>query len=348
MPPLSRRAFVGQTALCACAPLSVIADVSAQESDFYRGKTIRILVGGAAGAAYDFVARAVAKYIGRYIAGQPACVVENMPGAASLMMTNMLYNNAPRDGTVIGLPLNGIILEPRLKLLSRDIGNVAFSLERMNWIGTPAQQPQVLWVYHTAPHKTFADLQHMPTTMGATAPGGDNYTLPSLLNALNGTQFKLISGYKAVSDIFLAAEQGEVQGNTANLSTLLGRPDWMSAHKLRILVQFGTHRLPELADVPTAVELSQDEFAQLAWKTYATKFKTTYPFVAPPDVPPARVAIVRRAFDAVMKDPDFISDAHKIGMDVSPLSGADIEGIIADINAVPDNVMVRLKKLINS
>jgi len=345
---VSRRALMQGMGASAYLSLCAQDHLSAQTSDFYRGKTIRILVGGAAGAAYDFVARALAKYYGRYIPGNPACVVENIPGAASLIMTNMLYNNAPKDGTVIGLPLNGIILEPRLKLLSRDVGNVAFSLEKMNWIGTPAQQPQVLWMYHTAPQKTFADLQSMKTTMGATAPGGDNYTLPTLLNALNHTHFELISGYKAVSDIFLAAEQGEVQGNTANLSSLLGRPDWIRDKKLRILVQFGTSRLPDLPDVPTAVELSDNDFAQQAWRTYATKFKTTYPFVAPPDVPKERIALLRQAFDAVMQDKDFIRDAEQIGLDVQPLSGAAIESIIADINAVPENVMARLKTIINS
>jgi tripartite-type tricarboxylate transporter receptor subunit TctC len=338
------------TALAAniLAPLLPVPPLKAQESGFYRGKTIRILVGGAAGAAYDFVARALAKSLGHYLPGHPSCVVENMPGAASLTMSNMLYNSAPKDGTVIALPLNGIILEPSLKLLSRGGGAVAFDIKKFNWIGTPAQQPQLLWVYHTAPQQNYADLKRMKTTLGATAPGGDNFTLPTLLNALNGTQCQLISGYKAVNDIFLAAEQNEVQGNTANVSSVLSRSDWLRDKKCRILLQFGTSRLPELPDVPTAYEVAPDEFARLAWKTYATKFKTTYPFVAPPDVPQPRIDELRQAFDMVMRDPDFLRDAQAIGLDVQPLSGQAIAALIDDIEKIPPDVLARLRQLINA
>ncbi len=348
MVDMTRRGFVsgaGTAAALAMAgwPVHVFADAA----DFYRGKTIHIITGGAPGAAYDFVARAMATHFSKHIPGNPAVVVENMPGAASLTMTNTLYNRSARDGTVLGMPLNGIVLEPSLKLLSRDGGNVSFDISKMNWIGTPAQQPQVLWVYHTAPQQSAADLKTMKTIVGATAPGGDNYTLPLISNALNGTKFEMITGYKAVNDIFLAAEQGEVQGNTANLSSLLGRPDWMRDKKLRILVQFGAERLPELKDVPTAAELAPDEASRQAWRAYAMKFKTTYPIAMPPDVPKDRVIAMRAAFDQLMKDPAFIADAEKIGIDVQPLGGVAIEKIIADIAAVPEPVMERLRKIIN-
>ncbi len=326
------------------APLAALAQTPAE---FFKGKTIHILVGGAAGAAYDFVGRALALHMGRHIPGEPSMVVDNMPGAASLVMMNSLYNRSPKDGTAMGMPLNGIVLEPRLKALSRDGSNVLFDLSKMSWIGTPAQQPQVLWVWHETPFKTADDLKKMPSSFGATAPGGDNYILPTLSNALMGTQMKLVSGYKGVTDIFLAAEQGEVTGNTANLSSLLGNPDWWTNKKARVLIQYGAERLPELKDVPTAIELATDEAGKQMLRAYATKFKTTYPILLPPDVPADRVKALQTAFDETMKDPRFIADAHKIGIDVSPLGGEAIKKIMADIDAVPEDVIERLRKLVN-
>jgi len=319
----------------------------AQEEAAFKGKTVRILVGGASGAAYDFVGRAIAAHIGRHLPGEPSVVVENMPGAASIVMMNHLYNRAAKDGTVMGMPLNGIVLEPRLKSLSRDGSNVHFDLSKMRFVGTPAQQPQVLWVWHKTPYASLDDLKKTPSNFGSTAPGGDNYILPTLANALLGTQMKVITGYKGVNDIFLAAEQGEVHGATVNFSSLLGKPDWMKEKKARILIQFGTERLANLKDVPTAIELASDEASKQMLRVYATKFKTTYPVLLPPDVPEARVKTVQKAFDATMKDKAFISDAEKIGIEVDPLSGADIEKVMAEINAAPQDVIDRLGKLVN-
>jgi tripartite-type tricarboxylate transporter receptor subunit TctC len=330
--------------VAALAPLSAQAQ---DEAAFYKGKTVRILVGGAAGAAYDFVGRALAAHMGRHIPGEPSVIVENMPGAASIVMMNHLYNRAARDGTVMGMPLNGIVLEPRLKSLSRDGSSVQFDLSKMRFVGTPAQQPQVLWVWHQTPFKNIDDLRTKPSNFGSTAPGGDNFILPTLSNALLGTQMKIIAGYKGVNDIFLATENGEVHGATVNFSSLLGKPDWMAAGKPRILIQFGTERLANLKDIPTAIELAKDEAGRQMLRVYATKFKTTYPILLPPEVPAARVKTLRAAFDATMLDKGFIADAEKIGIEVSPLGGPEIEKVMAEIDAAPQDVIDRLRQLVN-
>ncbi len=339
-----KKFFVGLAALVAAHSAPAIAQ---DEVAFFKGKTVRILVGGASGAAYDFVGRALAAHMGRHLPGEPAVLVENMPGAASIVMMNHLYNRAAKDGTVMGMPLNGIVLEPRLKSLSRDGSNVHFDLSKMRFVGTPAQQPQVLWVWHKTPYASVDDLKKTPSNFGSTAPGGDNFILPTLANALLGTQMKVIPGYKGVNDIFLAAEQGEVHGATVNFSSLLGKPDWMKEKKARILIQFGTDRLANLKDVPTAIELASDEASKQMLRVYATKFKTTYPILLPPDVPAARVKTVQVAFDATMKDRAFITDAEKIGLEVEPLSGAEIEKVMAEINAAPQEAIDRLGKLVN-
>ena len=315
-------------------------------AEFYKGKTVRLVVGAAPGAAYDFVGRAFAAHFGRYIPGNPTLVVENMPGAAGIIMMNQLYNRAPRDGTVLGMPLSGIVLERRLKALSRDGSNVHFDVARMSYLGTPAQQPQSIVVWHGSPFKSLADLQSTAATFGTTAPGTDSFVLPTMTNQLLGTRIKVVSGYKAVNDIFFAMEQGELQGACVLLSSLLGKADWVRENKARILFHFGAERIASLPDIPTAIELAPSEDARLMLRIYGSKFRTTYPIMLPPDVPSARIAGLRAAFDATMKDARFIADAKKVGVDVDPLGGDAIERLSAEIDAMPQPVIDRLRKLI--
>ena len=204
----------------------------AQGADpFWRGKTVKIMIAAAPGAAYDFVGRALAAHMGRHIPGGPAVVVENVPGAASLILLNTLYNKAARDGTVFGLPLNGVVLEPRLKVLSREGGAVNFDLSKMEFVGTPTQQPQILWVFHKTPFNTAADLVKTKSILGSTAPGGDNSILPALANVFLGAKMEVVTGYPSVNNIFLASETGEVHGGTVNYSSLAGKTDWMEQNK---------------------------------------------------------------------------------------------------------------------
>ena len=201
---------------------------AAQEaSDFYRGKTIRIVVGGSTGGAYDTAARIVASHMARHVPGNPSIVVENMAGAASLQMANYVYNRAPRDGTVIGVPNSNILFEPQLKLLSRSGGSVEFDLNRFIWLGTAIQEPQVMWVMSNGPVKSIDDAKTRETIIGATAVGADNYTLSVVLNRILGTRLKLISGYAGPPEILLAAERGEVEGSIGALSNLtVGKQEW--------------------------------------------------------------------------------------------------------------------------
>ena len=262
-------------ALAATCGVSVAR--AADAGDFYHGKTVHILVGSAAAGSNDLVGRALAAHLGEHIPGNPGVVVKDMFGAASLVMMNSLYGRAARDGTVMGIPLSGIVLEPRLKLLSRDGASVGFDLAKMSWIGTPAQEPTVLWVRHETPFQTAEDVKKNKLIVGATAPGGDDYTMALLANDLIGTKMEIVTGYHGVNDIFLAAERGEIQGTIGNLSSLLDKPDWMAGKKARILIQFGAERLPDLGDVPTAMELASDAAAREALRIYAMKFRTSYP-----------------------------------------------------------------------
>ena len=316
-------------------------------AEFFRGKTVHIVVGAAAGAAYDFAGRAVAAHLGRFIPGNPNVVVENLPGAAGITMLNQLYNRGARDGTAIGLPLNGVVLEPRMKSLSREGGAVAFDLSKMSWIGSPAQQPQAFVVWKDAPFRSLADLRAQEAIFGTTSVGTDSQVMPMLLNNLAGTKIRVIAGYKGVTDIFHAIEQRELQGASVLLSSYFGKPDWVRDGKARVLLHFATDRIKAIPDVPTAIELVADAEAKLMLRTYAAKYKATYPLVLPPGVPADRVKALRDAFDAAMKDPALIAEAKRFGIDIDPLSGVAIEQLMKEVDDVPQPVIDRLKKIID-
>ena len=318
-------------------------------ADFYRGKTVEMLIGGAVGGGYDLAGRTVANHMGRHIPGNPAIVVRNMPGATSLIMTNNLYNVARRDGTVIGMPTSNIPLEQRLKLISPDGSNVKFELLRFGWIGTPVQEPQITWVWHTAPVQSVDDLRKVAVRMGATTSSADNHLLPTIVNRLLGTRMQTVTGYIGQNEIFLAAERGEVQGNNTGLSNItVNKADWLRDGKVRILLQYGVERLPGLPAVPTAVELARSEADRALLRFYAVKFSMARPLMAPPEVPAERLAALRDAFDTTMQDPQYLEEARRIGLDVNPLGGAGIARLIRQVQETPQDVVDRLRELIAS
>jgi tripartite-type tricarboxylate transporter receptor subunit TctC len=316
-------------------------------AEFYRGKTVELVIGGAVGGGYDLAGRTLANHIGRHIPGHPALVVRNLPGATSLIMTNQLYNVAKRDGTVLGMPTSNIPLEPRLKLISPDGANVKFDIERFNWIGTPVQEPQVTWVWHTAPARNIDDLRSNPIRMGATTSSADNSVLPLIVNQLLGTRMQVVTGYIGQNEINLAVERGEVQGNNTGLSNItVNKADWLRDGKVRILLQFGTDRLAALPDVPTALELAHAQADRALLRFYAVKFNMARPVFAPPEVPAERLAALRAAFDATMRDPQYLEEARRIGLEVNPLGGEGIAALIREVQATPQPVVDRLRELL--
>jgi tripartite-type tricarboxylate transporter receptor subunit TctC len=338
---------IAATAVVALTIASVPAAAAAESvADFYRGKTVEIMVGAAAGGGYDITARVMARHMGRHIPGSPSIIVRNLPGATSLIMTNQLYNRSPRDGTVMGMPNSTIPLEPRLRLLAAS-GAVAFDINRFNWIGTPVQEPHVFWVWHTAPAARFEDLKVNKIIMGATATTADNYMLSYLMNQTLGTRMEIVTGYQGQNDINLAVERGEVQGNTTGLTNLIvGKPDWVGQGKVRMLVQFGSERVTEINDVPAVVELATSQEDREIWELFTSKFKIARPLALPPDVPRDRVNALRDAFDATMKDPLFLADAQKIGLEVSPLGGETIGRLILQMQKASDLLVQRLRNLL--
>ncbi|MDP2355164.1 MAG: tripartite tricarboxylate transporter substrate-binding protein [Beijerinckiaceae bacterium] len=318
-----------------------------QIADFYKGKTITHIVGAGAGGAYDLVSRIVVAHMGKHLPGAPNFVVSNMAGASSLTMMNYLTNPARKDGTMMGMTNPNIALELPLKMLSKGGGKTLFDVSKLQWIGSPMQQPHVLWVWHTAPAKTFEDLKTNKVILGSTAVGGDNYTLPLILNRLMGAKIEIVSGYKGQPEIFAATEQGEVQGNSAILPNLTSaKPDWFRDGKVRVLVQFGTDRMRQLPEVPTAIELASTPSDKAMLRFYARKFSMAYPFVMAAEVPLDRVTAIRAAFDATMKDAAFLKDAARLGLDIDPFNGAEMEALIKELDSAPKEIVDRVAEFI--
>jgi len=328
----------------AVAPTKTAAQDAAE---FYRGKTIRLIVGAAAGGGYDIPARAIAAHMTRHIPGNPTIVVENMPGATSLIMTNYLYARAPRDGTAIGMPNNNVPLEPRLQILSREGGNVSFDITKFDWIGSPVQEPQILFTLASVAH-SVDDLKAGKVLVGSTARSADNFSLPFMLNQLLGTKMEIIPGYQGQNDIFLAIERGEVQGNNTGLTNLLvTKPDWISSGRVKILVQYGSERAAAIPDVPTALELAPDESTRELIRLFVLKFQMARPIAVPPGIPSERLMALQVAFDVTMKDPEFLAEAQKIGLDINPVSGIEVARLVAEMQMTPQAVVDRLKNLLS-
>jgi tripartite-type tricarboxylate transporter receptor subunit TctC len=335
-------------ALTAAALALVVAEAKAADAvaDFYRGKTVEILIGAAAGGAYDIHGRLIARYLGKHIPGNPAIVVQNMAGAASLGMTNQLYNVSPKDGTVIGMPNNGIPIEPKLHAVDPDGKNTKFDVEAFNWIGSPAQETQVAFYWKDSGVRTVDDLKAKPLTMASNAPGSDTYTLPTLINRLIGTKFKIVNGYPGVADIYVALERREADGSTGGLVNLLVSKDaWLKDGTLRVPLQLGFERHPLLKDAPTLLELVKSDEDKKLLEAYLTKYKLARPLALPPGVPADRVAAIRAAFEATMKDPEYLAEAEKGRIEISPVNGATAQAMVKQIQATPQPIIDRLREM---
>ena len=330
----------------ACASPSLAQTPHPTPAEFFKGKSISLIVGAGAGGAYDLVSRTLAQHWGRHIPGNPGFVVSNMHIASGLAMTNHVSTVAPKDGTVMGMGNANIALEPGLKMLSRDGGNVQFDALKLNWIGSPMQLPQVIWVFHTAPAKSFDDLKAGKIVMGSMGVGGDNFVVPWLANQLLGTKLEMITGYKSQAEIFTAAERGEVHGNTAVLPNLTSaKADWWKEKKVRVLLQASEKRIPLLPDVPTAVELAKDAAAREVLRFWSLKYAMSYPLFLPPGVPAERVKAIRDAFDATMKDPQFLAEAKRRAFEIDPFNGEQMTKLVAEIVGAPPALTERVKVL---
>jgi tripartite-type tricarboxylate transporter receptor subunit TctC len=313
-------------------------------ADFYRGKTVTILVGYSAGGGYDSYARLLERHIGRFIPGNPGVIVQNLPGAGSMLAANTLFNTSPKDGTVIGTFARGL---PTEELLGSE--GVQFRSAEFNWIGSMNDEVSVCVARTDAPVKTFEDLYTTPLKVGGTGPGADTDFFPQFLNGLLGTKFELVAGYPGGNDINVAIERGEVQGRCgwSWSSVVTTRPHWLEEPRfITILVQMALNRHPDLPDVPLVTDLARTPEDRQLMRVVFSRQTMGRPFAAPPGVPPDRVAALRSAFNQAVADSQLIEDARSSGeTELNPVPGEQIDATLAEVFSTPPDLVKRLAEL---
>ncbi len=336
--------MIGMLRSCAALVLLLAAMAPARAADdvagFYRGKQIRFIVGSAPGGTYDLLARIVARHIGAHIPGNPLIIVQNQPTAGGLAMTNQLYALGPRDGTVIGVPLNGI---PAAPLLQPQAAH--FESAKLIWVGSTHSEPYVAYVGHTAPVRALADVLTTPLVVGATTPGTTMNDFPLLTNAVLGTKFKVVPGYGSTPQMNEALERGEIEGviGFGWFALNAQASHALADGKIRLIAQFGLSRSHILPNMPLMLDLAKNDADRQALALLFGRTEYGRPYFLPPGVPAERVAALRRAFDATMHDPAFTAEADKIGFAVDPLTGEQVQTLIDDLAKTPPDVVARVR-----
>jgi tripartite-type tricarboxylate transporter receptor subunit TctC len=342
-----KRSVVSTVAIVGLAAGSVLGSgpLSAQQAaEPFAGKTVQMIIGFGPGGGYDRWGRVVARHIGRHLPGNPQVVPQNMPGAGSFIAANHIFNVAPKDGTVLGIIARDAPLGP----LTGAEG-ARFDPLRLSWLGTPTTETNVCIAYHTAQVKTVQDLFKKEMILGDTGPGTGTHTYPKALSELLGMKFKLVTGFPSSSDVFLAMERGEVEGICESLDSVISkRPDWIATQKIMILFQGGATPSPELKGVPFILDLARNEEERQAMLFLYGGQGIGRPFVAPPDLPPDRLKMLRDAFNATMRDPEFIADVKKEKLDLEPKDGEHLASLIAKMYATPKPVIEKVSKLIKA
>ena len=331
-------------ALCALTALQTAAPAQSV-AEFYKGKTIRMVVGIDVGSGYDVNARLLARHLVNHIPGNPAIVVQNQPGAGSATMTAQLYATGPFDGTVIGAAFAGLPTYP----LFTPAAATRFDLTRLNWLGNTNRETHVTYVWHNAPVQSFEDIRTKELIMGAQAPGSSQVDFPLVANALFGLKHKVITGYGSTAKINLALESGEVQGAIAALTSLRTlSSQWLDEKKIKIITQWALRANPDLPGVPNALDLAKTEEDRAAMQFVMARLDIGRPFFLPPNVPADRIAALRAAFDATMKDPAFLAEAAKLKIDVDPMNGPDLTAFVAQVSKTPEATVARVRKALET
>jgi tripartite-type tricarboxylate transporter receptor subunit TctC len=334
------RASLGATAILLAALCGIVrADPVA---DFYRGKTVTVLVSQSVGGDYDSRARLLARHLDRHIPGNPRIIVQNMPGAGGVRATNYAYNVAPRDGTVIAMP-------DQLAPLSQAFNEtgIEYDCARMSYLANTSSSPIVMVSWHTSPVRVFEDLFNKELVIGGTGAGSASVLVPLMVNSLMGTKFKPIPGYPGGNEIYLAMEKGEVEGRATQSWSgwKAQKPDWLRDKKINLLVQTGSKRHPELPDVPLLVDFARSAEARQVLELTLAPVEIARPFLVGPDVPAERVAALRRAFDSTLADAAVKAEANRARIEIDAMRGEDVQEIVTRILRAPPNVIARAKAL---
>jgi tripartite-type tricarboxylate transporter receptor subunit TctC len=337
------RNTIGAIGAVALAALLGIGSASADAiEDFYKGKSVTVTIGTEAGGGYDQYARTLSRHMGRFIPGQPTFIAKNVPGADGLQATSRLYSIAPKDGTEIGTFHRDIPVLPLLGLVKIDYDPTKFG-----WIGSMNEETTICMSWHTSPVKKFEDTFTNQLIVGVTAAGATLDTFEAPLINLFGAKLKVVAGYRGGQNIDLAMERGEIDGRCGvSWSSLVVRnADWFKDKKINILLQLGLDKHPDLKDVPMVQELVTSQQDKDALNLLLIPGLIGRPYLTPPDLPKERLAALRQAFDATLKDPQFLADAQKQRMEVQLVPGEQVDRVVRAAYEAPKPVLDRAKEL---
>ena len=320
------------------AALLMAATLGAQAQgveQFYAGKTIELIVGYPPGGSNDVYGRAVARFIGRHIPGNPQVVFRNMPGAGSILAANHIYNVAPKDGTVLGLLAATNTLDEKL-----GASGVKFETAKFTWVGRISSAVNVTAMWNTSKIKTIDDAFKTESALGATGTGSTVYVYPNVLNRVLGTKFKLVMGYGGSNEAMLAMERGEIDGHSTSWEAYKSaHPDWIRDKKINVVVQYGLSRHPDLPDVPTCVEIAKTDEEKQILRAVVNATEIGKAILSSPGVPKERAEALRKAFMDMTQDGEFIAELEKMRVELTPLPGARLQELVQEVgNLTPDLV----------
>jgi tripartite-type tricarboxylate transporter receptor subunit TctC len=312
--------------------------------EFYKGKIIRVIIGYAPGGGFDAYARLLAQHLPKHLPGAPTAVVQSMPGAASLTAANYIYSIGPQDGTVIGIPNHAL---PLNAFVWREVGD-GLDVTKLNWIGRLDAIDVVNVAWHTAGVKSIEDVKQRPLVIAGTSPTGTSVMMPTAMNRLIGTQFKVVRGYKGTAEQYFSMEKGETEGMGNAIWSQLRRshPHWLAEKKLIPLYQDGFKRARGLEDVPTAMELATNEEDRKVLRLLGSTAEVGRSFYVGPQVPSDRVAALRQAFTAMTKDAAFQAEAEKLNIVLNPMTGEELQTMIAELGLYPPELLERTRQLV--
>ena len=314
---------------------ALLATPAVAQQNFFEGKTITIITSTGSGGSYDTTARLVARHMPRHIPGNPTMIVQNMPGGGNVIAANHVFTVAPRDGTVIATLHNALPLHQVL-----DGKGVRYDASKLNWLGSTGSENEVIFTWHTTGVTNIEQAKNKEVILGGTGAGSGIVIIPLAMNNLLGTKFKIVMGYKSSEDLNLAIQRGEVEARAFSMASIKGqRADWVKDKKINFIAQAGVHRDHELPNVPLLTELAKNDEQKQILALISSPPSLGRPFCTPPDLPPERLAILRKAFQDTLNDKAFLAEAEKLKLDIEPMSAEEVGQIVSDVvHASPDVV----------
>jgi len=343
---ISKRAL-GQELMAGLLAVSMVASCGfcsahAQAPDtFYKGKNLDLIIGYPPGGSNDLYARLLAAHFSKHIPGNPAIVPRNMPGAGSFVAVNLMSASVPKDGSAIAIGAPTLAIDEKL-----GTSGVRYKTAELNWIGRIAPLVNIVMVKKSVGVGTIAEAQKKEVTLSGTGAGSTVGIYPTVMNNMFGTKFKLVNGYKGSNEAMLAVERGEVDGHSTAWEALkAAHPTWVPDGYVNLLVQFSAKRIAELPNVPAAVEFARNDEERRVIEAIVSAAEVGTSFFTTPGVPPARVELLRRAFDATMADPDLKADVVKIRGTLDPMKGEDLQKLVAQVANLPPDLTEKVRKV---